>query len=93
VSASTQNQALVALLFLYAHVLLVPLDRLREFTRAKRPQRVPAVLAPTEAAAVLDRMTGAPALMASLLHGAGLRLLECACLRVKDLDFERLEIV
>jgi integron integrase len=93
VSASTQNQALAALLFLYVHVLSIPLARLGEFTRAKRPLRVPAVLAQTEVAAVLDRMTGVPALMASLLYGAGLRLLECARLRTKDLDFERLEIV
>ncbi|MEO7330996.1 MAG: integron integrase [Minicystis sp.] len=93
VSASTQNQALAAPLFLYTHVLLVPLERLGAFTRAKRPQRVPAVLAPAETAAVLSRMTGMPALMASLLYGAGLRLLECARLRVKDLDFDRLELV
>jgi len=93
VSASTQNQALAALLFLYAHVLSVPLERLGEFTRAKRPHRVPNVLTPAETGAVLEQMTGVPALMASLLYGAGLRLLECAHLRVKDLDFERLEIV
>jgi integrase len=93
VSASTQNQALAALLFLYVHVLSVPLARLGEFTRAKRPHRVPAVLAQTDVAVVLDRMTSVPALMASLLYGAGLRLLECARMRAKDLDFERLEIV
>jgi len=93
VSASTQNQALAALLFLYVHVLLVPVERLGEFTRAKRPHRIPAVLRPVEVTAVLDRMEGMPALMASLLYGAGLRLLECARLRVKDLDFERLELV
>ena len=93
VSASTQNQALAALLFLYTHVLSLPLQRLGDFTRAKRPHRVPNVLTPAETAAVLEEMTGVPALMAGLLHGAGLRLLECAHLRVKDLDFERLEIV
>jgi integron integrase len=93
VSASTQNQALAALLFLYVHVLAIPLARLGEFTRAKRPQRVPSVLAQADVATVLERMTGVPALMASLLYGAGLRLLECARLRAKDLDFERLEIV
>ena len=93
VSASTQNQALAALLFLYAHVLSVPLERLGEFTRAKRPQRVPNILTPTEVAAVLDHMTGVPARMACLLYGAGLRLLECAQMRTKDVDFERLEIV
>jgi integron integrase len=74
-------------------VLSVSLLRLGEFTRAKRPHRVPNVLTPAETGAVLDQMTGVPALMASLLYGAGLRLMECARLRVKDLDFERLEIV
>ena len=93
VSASAQNQALAALLFLHLRVLSVPLARPGEFTRAKRPQRVPVVLAQIEIGAVLDRMTGVPALMASLLYGAGLRLLERARLRAKDLDFERLEIV
>ncbi|APR78831.1 Integron integrase IntIPac [Minicystis rosea] len=92
VSASTQNQALAALLFLYTHVLVAPLAELGGFTRAKRPLRVPVVLTPLEVSALLDRMTGPPALMAALLYGAGLRLLECARLRVKDVDFERLEI-
>jgi integron integrase len=93
VAASTQNQARAALIFLYTHVLSVAMERLGDVTRAKRPERLPAVLVPAEAAAVLDRMTGPTALMASLLYGAGLRLLECARLRVKDLDFERLEIL
>jgi integron integrase len=93
VAPSTQNQALSALLFLYVHVLSVPLARLGDFTRARRPHRVPTVLTPGEVAAVLNQMRGVPALMASLLYGAGLRLLECARLRAKDLDFERLEIV
>ena len=84
VSASTQNQALAALLSLYAHVLSASLQRLGELTRAKRPHRVPNVLTPPETAAVLEQMTGVPALMASLLYGAGLRLLECAHLRVED---------
>ena len=93
VAPSTQNQALAALLFLYVQVLAVPLARLGDFTRAKRPHRVPNVLTPGEVAAVLNQMSGVPALMASLLYGAGLRLLECAHLRAKDLDFERLELV
>lgn len=93
VAPSTQNQALAALLFLYVHVLSIPFARLCDFTRAKRPHRVPSVLTPGEAAAVLNQMRGVPALMASLLYGAGLRLLECAHLRVKDLDLDRLEIV
>jgi integron integrase len=78
---------------LYVQVLAIPLAGLGEFTRAKRPQRVPSVLAQTEVATVLEQMIGVPALMASLLYGAGLRLLECARLRTKDLSFERLEIV
>ena len=93
VSASTQNQALAAILFLYTHVLALPLAQHVDFTRAKRPERLPAVLTPTEVSALLDRMTGVPRLMASLLYGAGFRLLECAELRVKDLDLERREIV
>jgi integron integrase len=93
VATSTRNQALAALLFLYTHVLSCPLATLRDFPHARRPHRVPNVLTPAEATALLDRMTGVPALMASLLYGAGLRLLEHARLRVKDLDFERHEIV
>ena len=93
VSASSQNQALAALLWLFLHVLSVPLEKLGEFTRARRPQRIPSVLTPMEVAAVLERMHGAPRLMASLLFGSGLRLLECCRLRVKDLDLERGEIL
>jgi len=93
VSASTQNQALAAILFLYVHVLRVPLERIGQFTRAKRPQRLPVVLTTMEVAAVLDRMSGTPRLMASLLYGSGLRLLECCRLRVKDIDLERREIL
>lgn len=92
VSASTQSQALAALLFLYLHVLRLSPDELGAFVRPKPPYRLPVVLTPREVAAVLRRMTGAPRMMASLLYGAGLRLLECCCLRVKDIDFERLEI-
>jgi integron integrase len=92
VSASTQNQALAALLFLYAHVLSTPLDRVGDFVRAKRPERVPTVLSPPDIANVLNRLTGPTALMAALLYGSGLRLMECARLRVKDLDFERRQI-
>jgi len=89
VSASTQNQALAALLFLYRHVLEQELPWLDGLVRAKRPRRLPLVLTRGEVAAVLDRMRGAPHLMALLLYGGGLRVLECARLRVQDLDFER----
>jgi integron integrase len=93
VSASTQNQALAAILFLYVRVLERPQEWLGSFVRAKRPERLPVVLTPAEVMAVLDRMSGLPRLMATLLYGSGLRLLECACLRVKDLDFERREVL
>ena len=92
VAASTQNQALAALLFLYVRVLEIPLGNVGEFTRAKRPLRVPVVLSPAEVRRVLAAMCGVTGLMAALLYGAGLRLLECARLRVKDVDFDRAEI-
>jgi integron integrase len=93
VSASTQNQALSAILFLYREVLKIDLDWLDGFVRAQRPRRLPTVLTRDEVRAILDRMHGTPWLMASLLYGAGLRLLECARLRVKDIEFVRMEIV
>lgn len=93
VSASTQNQAFSALLFLYREVLSQPLAGLETVPRAKRPERVPIVLNRNEVAAVLSHLRGMPLVMASLLYGSGLRLLECAQLRVKDLDLERREIV
>ena len=87
VAASTQNGALQALLFLYRHVLRQPFRELQDLERAKRPRRVPTVFTREEAAAVLAQLTGVNRLMASVLYGAGLRLMECARLRVKDLDF------
>jgi integron integrase len=93
VAASTQNQALSALLFLYRHVLDVDLPWLDDLVRAKRPAHVPVVLSRAEVAAVLGQLGGSRWLMAALLYGAGLRLLECLHLRVKDVDFERGEIV
>ena len=93
VAASTQNQALAALLFLYRKVLGTDLPWLDDIVRAKRPARLPVVLAPAEVRAVLARMDGAPRLMATLLYGSGLRLLECCRLRVKDVDFGRNQIV
>jgi integron integrase len=92
VSASTQNQALNAILFLYREVLHRDLDWLDGIVRAKRPIRLPVVLTREEVQAVLDHMRGVQLLMASLLYGAGLRLLECARLRVKDIDLARGDI-
>jgi integron integrase len=93
VSASTQNQALAALLFLYRDVLGVQLPWLDQVTRASRPRRLPTVLSVEEVGRVLARLDGRDWLMASLLYGAGLRLMECLRLRVKDVDFARNEIV
>ena len=87
VSASTQNQALSALLFLYRHVLDRELGDL-DAVRAKRPKRLPVVLTRGEVLRLLDAMDGVPRLVATLLYGSGLRLQEALRLRVKDLDFE-----
>ena len=92
VAASTQNQALAALLFLYQAVLEIELPTL-EAVRAKRPERLPVVLSQGEVRAVLDRMRGTHRLMAELMYGSGLRVLECCRLRVKDVDLERHQIV
>ncbi len=86
VSASTQNQALAALLFLYRHVLGVALPWLEGVERARSPARLPVVLTRAEVARLLDEMTAAPKLMATLMYGGGLRLMEAATLRVKDLN-------
>ncbi len=93
VSSSTQTQALSALVFLYKHVLDVPFDWLDHIARARKPKRVPVVLTRREVAAVLDRLTGTYWLIASLLYGSGLRLLEACQLRIKDVDLERRELV
>jgi integron integrase len=93
VAASTQNQAKSALLFLYREVLGIELPWLDGVQSAKRSQRLPVVLTEDETAALLDRMSGTTGLIARLLYGAGMRLLEAARLRVKDLDFARLEIL
>jgi integron integrase len=92
VAASTQNQALAALLFLYQTVLEIQLPVL-DSIRAKRPKRLPVVLSTGEVKSVLDRMHGVYGQMAELMYGAGLRLLEVCRLRVKDLDFARGQIV
>jgi integron integrase len=94
VSASTQNQAFNALLFLYNEVLMSKKIGLIEgVVRAKRPQRLPAVLTKDEVKKVIDCMKGVPRLMAILLYGGGLRLMECCRLRIKDIDFSRNEII
>ena len=93
VAASTQNQALSALLFLYRDVLEVDLPWLDGVVRAKRPARLPVVLTRDEVRAVLQRLDGVPRLMACLLYGAGLRVLECCRLRVQDVDFTANQIV
>jgi integron integrase len=92
VSASTQTQAFSALLFLYRAVLDRELVGLESVPRAKPSVRLPLVLSRGEVAAILRQLRGAPWLMASLMYGSGLRLLECARLRVKDVDFERNEL-
>ncbi len=88
VAASTQNQALAAIVFLYRHVLQKELDQLDGVVRAKRPRRLPVVLSRSEVFSLLAAMNGVPKLMALLMYGSGMRLLECASLRIQDLDFE-----
>jgi integron integrase len=92
VSASTQNQAKAALLFLYKRVLEVDLPWLDEVVQAKERRRLPVVLSPGEVRTLLDQLDGTMGLVAALLYGTGLRLLEGLRLRVKDLDFDRLEV-
>ncbi len=92
VSASTQNQALSALLFLFRHVLDRQIGDLGEVIRARKPKRLPVVMTREEARAVLSHLEGDKRLMASLMYGAGVRLMECLRLRVQDIDFERNEI-
>ncbi len=92
VSASTHQQALSALLFLYKEVLAVDLLWLENIARPKKPKRLPVVLTVTEVRKLLAQLEGTRALMARLLYGTGMRLMECARLRVKDADFERCEI-
>lgn len=93
VSASTQNQAKSALLFLYKEVLEVELPWLDNVQQAKAPQRLPVVLNRDEVQAILSRLKGINWLIASLLYGTGMRIMECLRLRVKDVDFTRREIL
>jgi integron integrase len=93
VSASTQNQAKAALLYLYKEVLQIQLPWLDEVVQAKTPKRLPVVLTPTEVRDLLMHMSGTTGLLAQLLYGTGMRLLEALRLRVKDVEFARREIV
>ena len=93
VSASTQNQALAALLFLYGQVRGIELPWMTELVRASRPARLPVVLSRGAVRAVLLALRGAPRLIGVLMYGAGLRLLECCRLRVKDVDFAAHQLV
>ncbi len=92
VAPGTQNQALAALLFLYREVLRQDLPWMESIVRAKRPQRVPCVLSREEVGRLLAVLDGQQWLMAALLYGTGMRLLECLRLRIKDVDFDRGEI-
>jgi integron integrase len=93
VAASTQNHALSALLFLYKEVLQRELRFISGVARARRPPKLPVVLSPAEVRRVLEKLTGQYRLMAELLYGSGLRLLECLRLRIKDIDLQYLHIV
>lgn len=93
VSASTQNQALAALLFLYRDVLNVDVPWMDKLVRAKRSRRIPVVLSTDEIRRLLGMLDGQPWLMAAMLYGTGMRLMECVRLRIKDVDFDRGEIV
>jgi integron integrase len=93
VAASTQNQALSALLFLYREVLALPLPRLDKLQRAKKPSRLPVVFTRVEVRSILLQLDATKWLIASLLYGSGLRLMECLRLRVKDIDFDYRQII
>ena len=93
VAASTQNQALNALVFMYRYVLYQDLEGDINPIRAKAPERLPVVLTRAEVRAVMDQLSGQHLLMAQILYGGGLRLLECLRLRVKDIDFAQRQIV
>src|SRR6266498_1470472 len=93
VAASTQNQALSAILFLYRNVLLKPVDIPTDLIRAEKSKTLPTVLTHPEAIAVIRKMKGVPQLMTKILYGGGLRLTECLRLRVKDIDFGNHQII
>jgi integron integrase len=93
VTASTQNQALNALVFFYGEVLQKPIGEIEEFARAKRPRRLPEVMTRDEVKRLLSKMSGITGLMAGLMYGSGIRLMECVRLRVKDIDFAQHQIM
>ena len=93
VAASTQNQALAALIFLYRDVLDTPVGWLDQLVRAKRPHRVPTVMTRDEVGRLIQAIPGTARLIGMILYGSGLRLMEALCLRVKDIDLERREII
>ena len=93
VSASTQNQALSALLFLYRHVIAREVGDLGDVIRASKPKRLPVVMSHNEVRAVLANLASDKCLMASLMYAAGLRLMECLRLRVQEIEFSRNEII
>ena len=93
VAASTQNQALNAVVFLYKHILKIDLGDFGPMERAKKPKKIPIVLSKNEVELILSYLTGKHRLMVQILYGSGLRLKECLRLRVKDLDFERGQII
>ncbi len=93
VAASTQNQALSAILFLYRNVLLREIEFPTDIIRAKKPERLPTVLTKAEVLSIVGKMNGTPKLMVQLLFGSGLRLMECLRLRIKDIDFSNGQII
>jgi len=93
VAASTHNQALAALTFLYGEVLRAPFDRMPGVLPASRPRRAPTVLSQAEIGRLLEHLDGPPRLAVLLMYGSGLRVLECVTLRVKDVDLDRRELV
>lgn len=93
VSASTQNQALAAILFFYRNILGCPVDDLSDVIRAKKPQRLPVVMSRIEVKQLLAELSGDKRLAASLMYGTGIRLMECLELRVQDIDFEQNEVL
>ncbi len=93
VSASTQNQALNAILFLYREVLHIKIGDMNEIIRAKRTQRIPVVFTKKEIESILQYLHGSQRLICALLYGSGMRLLECHRLRIKDIDFLRKQII